>query len=217
MAFDETSDGANYLSGLKQSESSPPVAGVAPARGFEVPDSGDARIGDSIPSGKASAPAAEGRRSPRYRCKGSVRLQENVSTVTTWATFADISMHGCYVESTTPLSVSTALSLQLSVNGFRVEATGEVRVVYPGLGMGVSFSQISEEDRGRLRELVRSISPASVIVSPRTASQPPSIAQSGALPGMANPAAALEAMLNFFEDRHIMGREEFLKILRKSR
>jgi hypothetical protein len=217
MAFDETSDRATYLSGLKQSESPMPVAGAAQARAFEVSDSGEARAGEVVPSIKANAPTAENRRSPRYRCKGSVRLQENGSTVTTWATFADISMHGCYVESTTPLSVATALDLQLSVNGFRVAATGEVRVVYPGLGMGVSFSQISEEDRARLRELVRSISPASVIVSPRAASQLPSIGQSGALPGMAHPAAALEAMLNFFENRHIMGREEFLKILRKSR
>jgi hypothetical protein len=217
MGFDETSDRASYLSGLKQSESPLPIAGAAQAWAFGVPDSGETRAGEVVPSIKANGPEAEGRRSPRYRCKGNVRLQENGSTVTTWATFADISMHGCYVESTTPLCVGTALDLQLSVNGFRVEATGEVRVVYPGLGMGISFSQISEEDRARLRELVRSISPASVIVSPRVASQLPSIAQSGALPGMANPAAALEAMLNFFENRHIMGREEFLKILRKSR
>ena len=217
MGFDETSEGASYLSGLRQSESPIPIAGAAPVRAFEVPDSGETRAGDVVPSGNATIPAAEGRRSPRYRCKGSVRLQENGSTVTTWATFADISMHGCYVESTTPLSVGTVLELQLSVNGFRVEATGEVRVAYPSLGMGISFSTISEEDRGRLRELVRSISPASVIVSPCVASQLPSIAQSGALPGMANPVAALEAMLKFFENRHIMGREEFLKILRKSR
>jgi hypothetical protein len=33
---------------------------------------------------------------------------------------------------------------------------------------------------------------------------------------VANPSAALQAMLNFFEDRQMMGREEFLGILRKS-
>ena len=36
------------------------------------------------------------------------------------------------------------------------------------------------------------------------------------LPGVANPAATLQDMSNFFEDRHMMGREEFLRILLKN-
>ena|ERR1700678_466742 len=203
MVFDETTDGSNYLSGLRQSET-PAAAAAAPAR---------------VPEEEATAEpgAADTRKSPRYRCKGSVRLQENGSTVATWATFADISMHGCYVEATTPLNVGTLVDLQLSVNGFRVEAMGEVRVAYPSLGMGISFNEISEQDRARLRELVRSISPASVIVSPRVAVQSHAMPQSEGLPRIANPGAALQAILSFLEDRHIMGREEFLKILRKNK
>jgi hypothetical protein len=41
--------------------------------------------------------------------------------------------------------------------------------------------------------------------------------QTEGLPGIANPGAALQAILSFFEDGHIMGREEFLKILRKNK
>jgi hypothetical protein len=33
---------------------------------------------------------------------------------------------------------------------------------------------------------------------------------------MENPSAALQAIHKFFEDRHVMGREEFLRIVRKS-
>jgi hypothetical protein len=208
MLFDETSDGAAYLSGLKQS-GSPQAAGAA-----QVPSNPAIRA--EGPSSKASAVSVENRRSPRYRCKGSVRLQEIGSTVATRATFADISMHGCYVELATPLRVGALLGLQLEVNGFRVEATGEVRVAYPSLGMGISFDKISEEDRERLRGLVRSISPPSVIVTPRVTPRSPSVPQSDALPPVSNPGAALQAMLNFFDERHIMGREEFLRILRKS-
>ena len=76
----------------------------------------------------------------------------------TWTTFTDISLHGCYVEATTADRVGVMLGLKLEANGFRVEAIGEVRVSYPHLGMGISFSQMSEKDRERLRDLVRSIS-----------------------------------------------------------
>jgi hypothetical protein len=143
-------------------------------------------------------------------------LQEVGGTVATWTAFADISMHGCYVETVSPYRVGAALAMKLDANGFRVETMGEVRVVYPGLGMGISFANMSDEDRGRLRELVRSLSPTSVIVSSRTAPPPAASPQSQASTPAANPAATLQAMLKFFEDRHVMGREEFLRILRKS-
>ena len=132
-----------------------------------------------------------------------------------WTTFTDISLHGCYVEATTTYRVGVKLGLKLEANGFRVEAIGEVRVSYPHLGMGIAFSQMSEEDRERLRELVRSISRPSVILGARVATPTPSTLQPEGSPQVANPAAALQAMVNFFEDRHMMGREEFLRILRK--
>lgn len=142
-------------------------------------------------------------------------MQEVGAAVSTWAKFADISLLGCYVESAAPLRVGTALTLKLEANGFRVEANGEVRVVYPGLGMGVSFSQMSPEDRERLRELVRSVAPALTTFGPRIAERSPAAAPPEALPAVSDPAIVLLAMRNFFEDRHVMGREEFLRILRK--
>jgi hypothetical protein len=67
-----------------------------------------------------------------------------------------------------------------------------------------------------LGELVRSISRPSVILGGRAAMRAPAAAPAETLPGVANPAATLQAMSNFFEDRHMMGREEFLRILRKN-
>jgi hypothetical protein len=212
MAFDETNEGAAYLSALKNSGS--PGAGTAQTP--KAAHSVKTLAGPVTASPAPSAVPKEKRKTPRYRCKGSARLLENGSATATWATFADISMHGCYVEAASPLSLGTVLNLRLEVNGFRVEATGEVRVAYPNLGMGIRFIKMLEGDREQLRELVGSISRSSVILGPRVASRAPSIPQSRALPSMANPAAALQALQNFFEDRHVMGREEFFTILRKS-
>jgi hypothetical protein len=232
MGFDETNEGAAYLSALKNS-GSPRAAGAAtaPATAHSV-EARPEQISLSLPP---SAAREEKRQTPRYRCKGSARMLESGSTIATWATFADISMSGCYVEAATPLRLGTVLTLTLEINGFRVEATGEVRVAYPNLGMGIRFIKISEEDRERLRKLVDSISQPSgsrssdsqfsgsqlsgsdlsSIGSP-LASHVLSVPQLDPLPSVANPGATLQALLNFFENRHVMGREEFLTILRNN-
>jgi hypothetical protein len=206
---EENDAGAAYLAALKQS-SAPQAAGAASARAPEVRRPAALRAGGVNPAG-----SADKRRSPRYRCQGSAHILEIASGVSTWTTFTDISLHGCYVEATATHRVGVQLGLKLEANGFRVEATGEVRVAYPNLGMGISFTRILEADRERLRELLRSISRPSVILSSHIAARPP-VLQSDALPP-ANPGATLQAMISFFEDRQMMGREEFLRILRKSR
>jgi PilZ domain-containing protein len=211
MAFDETSDGAAYLSALKSGSSQ--ATGAATARAPE-PVSPAETPAQVAPPNRPSAVPAERRKSPRYKCKGSARLHENATGVTTWATFADISMHGCYVEAASTLPLGAVLGLRLEVNGLRVEAVGEVRVAYPSLGMGIRFIQMSEPDRERLRELVRSILRSSTALGGTRAPAPPP--QSDALRAVANPHAVLQAMLTFFEDRQMMGREEFLRILRKN-
>ena len=203
---DEEDAGASYLAALRQSHA-PQAAGAAPA-----PITGSQRS-INTPIRKAGA---EKRKGPRYRCTGSVRLQPSGTSSSSWATFTDISKHGCYVESAVPSPQGAMLELKLDASGFRVEAVGEVRVSYPGLGMGISFTKMSESDRGQLHDLIASISTPSIGLGPRLATQSLSIPQSDPPPSATNPAAVLQAIQKFFEDRHVMGREEFLRILRKS-
>ncbi len=126
-------------------------------------------------------------------------------------------MHGCYVEATASYRAGDARALTIEANGFKVETTAEVRVVYPNLGMGVSFTQTSDESRERLREMLRSLSRPSVIMGPRVSLPKPAALEPPALPPVPNPAAASQAINAFFEDRHILGREEFLRILRQGK
>lgn len=210
---DDNDAGATYLSSLRQS---------AKRQGATASAASPTRAHESTPRNVAvpeNSASADKRKSPRYKCEGSARIQEIGSTVATWAKFADISMHGCYVETATPFRSGALVTLKLDANNYRIEAAGEVRVVYSGLGMGISFVKMSEADRSRLRELVRSISPASVIMNQSVSPHPASTTtpQSGITPPIANPAAVLQAILKFFEARHVMGREEFLKILRINR
>lgn len=209
---DEPSAGAAYLSALKQS--SPQAAGAATAPALTSPPE-VRRVAPGAP-GNAASYSDDKRKSPRYRCQGSARLREIASGVSTWATFTDISLHGCYVEAMSTFRIGAKVGLTMEVNGFRLESNAEVRVVYPNLGMGICFTSISEADRELLRELLRSLSRPSVILGARPAVNSLLVSEPDRPAPVANPAAALHAVMNFFDQRHILSREEFLRILRKS-
>src|SRR5712671_5847925 len=207
---DENDAGAAYLAALKRSTAGPST-GAAAARAPDSAGPPPTTTENGVSVGR-TGPVAEKRKSPRYRCQGRAQLREINSGAAMWATFSDISLHGCYVEAAAGYPVGSAVVLMIEVNGCRVEITAEVRVSYPGLGMGISFTEVSDKDRERLRSLVRSISQPSVIMGARAPERPPSSPQTGAVPGLANPGAALQAITKFFEDRHVLGREEFLRI-----
>ncbi len=211
----EIDDGVAYLRALKQSVK-PLVA--APA----IPTSQPAAEIQSSPTSPVTDAGerfqgAEKRRSPRYKCDGSAQLREEGCNVHTWATFSDISLHGCYVEAQATYPAGTILHMKLEANGVRLETKGNVRVNYPYLGMGIAFQDISDEDQTRLRELLATISRPTVIMGPGIASSLPASSPLEAVPLTADPATALQALTQFFEHRQMLMREDFLRILRQSK
>jgi hypothetical protein len=202
MSLDDIGDGASYLSALKRS-GSPQAAGTAPARAL-----------NSKPSGENQG--AERRRSPRYRCQGSAHLRDLESGVSTWATFTDISLHGCYVETASTYGIGAAIALTIDVNNFRVESRGEVRVAYPNLGMGIFFTTMSDGDRERLRELLKSLSQPSAILGGGATPHAATASRAESLATVKNPQAVVQAIMDFFGSRRMLSQEEFFRILRKS-
>jgi DNA-binding FadR family transcriptional regulator len=136
--------------------------------------------------------------------------------VHTWASFTDISLHGCYVETQATYPAGTLLHLKLEANEIRVETVAEVRVNYPYLGMGLAFTQMTDENVARLRQLLWSMSRGCSIVGPGIASTLPAAAPLQELPEVTNPEAALGALVDFFEHRQMLMREDFLRLLKKS-
>jgi hypothetical protein len=201
---EENSAGASYLASLKKAIA-PSGAAAAAAR---VPEGGAGA------EGSLKSASGEKRRSPRYPCQGSAHLRETSTGVATWATFTDISLHGVYVEAMSTYHVGARLALTLEVNNFRVETRGEIRAIYPGLGMGVSFLPMSDENREQLGALVASLSQQSAILS-RGLLKNQSMARDPD-PTSPDPRVVLQAITDYFEQRHILSRDEFLRILKKS-
>jgi hypothetical protein len=59
----------------------------------------------------------------------------------------DISGNGCYVETVMPLAVGTALRIDLWIEDKRISSTALVRTKDPGVGMGIEFTGLQEEDK----------------------------------------------------------------------
>ena len=158
----------------------------------------------------------EKRRSLRYKCEGSVQIREDGRDIHTWATFTDVSLHGCYVEAQATYPAGTLLHLKLETSGIRVETNGTVRVNYPYLGMGIAFTDMSEQNQAYLRQMLVTISRPCVIMGPGIASSLPASGPLDAVPLINDASAALQALVEFFESRQMLMREDFLRILRKS-
>ena len=199
---EEMNDSVSYLKALKQ-----PVA----------PHS-EAQAGSTNPLAPVDEPyeGVEKRRTPRYKCEGSIQIREEGREVNTWASFTDISLHGCYVEAQATYPRGTLLHLKLDANGIRLETKGTVRVNYPYLGMGIAFADMSEENQARLRQMLATITHPCVIMGPGIASSLPATGPLKGVPSITDPAAAVRALIEFFENRQMLMREDFLRIVRKS-
>jgi PilZ domain len=189
-----------------------------PAAGAPQQSPGSAATAAPAP---ATAPkgrfnGSEKRRSPRYKCEGSIEMREEGRGALSWATFTDISLHGCYVEAASTYAAGTYLRIKLSANGCEVHTHGVVRVSYSALGMGLAFTEMSEEDRTRLKSLLQTISRPSVIMGPKATPAVSSALGAKNVPQVFHPAAAIQAMVQYFENRQMLMRDEFLRILRKS-
>jgi hypothetical protein len=204
---EETNEGIAYLLALKRSADT-----AAPAH-----EDGPSEA-KTDPNRTATSPAfqgAEKRRSPRYQCEGSVQMREFNCDVHTWASFTDISLHGCYVEAQATYPVGTSLLLRLEAKGIRVETKGNVRVSYPYLGMGIEFLEMTAENEARLRDLLALVSHPSMIMGPGSASTLPARGPLQ-LPAITNPDAVLQGLLDFFRDRQMLMRDDFVRIVRQS-
>ena len=197
-------DSVSYLKTLKQSLGASEASAPPPARAA-------ARQNPAPPPFRG----CEKRRTVRYKCEGSASIREEGTEVHTWAAFTDVSLHGCYVEAQATYPVGTVLHLKLEANGVAVTAMGTVRVSYPCLGMGIAFTNVTQEVRDRLRELLGSITHPTAIMGPGIASTIQARSLS-TLPPVADPAAAIRTIVDFFESQQILMREDFVRLMRTS-
>jgi hypothetical protein len=157
----------------------------------------------------------EKRRSARFKCIGKVEMYEDGCDAPTFATFSDISLHGCYVETQATYPVGTAFRIKLEANGHKIEATGRVRVNYPYAGMGIAL-EMTDENRAHMKALLASIMRPVMVMSPSMASSLSAHGSKESVPLISDPGTALQALIDFFESKQTLTRDDFVRVLRQS-
>ena len=205
---EEINEGIAFLRALKQSVGQTNGAAAAPAH--ESPAQGAPVQPDDEFKG------ADKRRSLRYKCEGSAEVRVEGVDIRTWVSFTDVSLHGCYVEAQATYPAGTVLLMKLEANGIRIETKGSVVVNYPYLGMGISFEDTSEDNKSHLKRLLGTLSHRCVIMGPGIASSLPATGAMAEVPLISDPGSAVQALMEFFENRQVLMREDFLRVQKKS-
>lgn len=83
----------------------------------------------------------------------------------------DLSLGACYLEISSPFPVSTRVSLSMRAGEVEVRAQGVVRLMHPEKGMGVEFTQSTQECRAAVENFLQVLS-ANRTLSPELLVEP---------------------------------------------
>jgi len=89
----------------------------------------------------------------RVPIKAGARIVSTARRDPGWGICTDINRSGCYVETAWPLAPESRLDISLRLNGREIFARGTVRSSKPNWGMGIEFTDISEDDKSYLTDL----------------------------------------------------------------
>jgi PilZ domain len=98
-----------------------------------------------------TARAKERRCARRSSFMAPVELIEMRNGTRLRARTADLSLHGCYVDTLNPLPVGSMVRLQIQHQGEALDVLAGVTSQHAASGMGVEFSEISAEQRAMLK------------------------------------------------------------------
>jgi len=129
----------------------------------------------------------------------------------------DLSLGGCYLETTSPFPASTRVTLSMRAAEVELKAEGVVRLMYPDKGMGVEFTQTTAEHRGLLEKFLsaltenRDLLPELLVEPEGLETETTRDSRTAAAPGPE------DTLLALFRKRDTLPADSFLAELRKQR
>lgn len=138
------------------------IFGIMPPSSDARPDPAGLEVrrnsGNQLALRSQMSPSAQRwRREQRFNASGGVNIREAGAGVPQWTMLHDISIGGCYVETTSPLPPLTRVELTLQAGDLRIECKGSVTVKHPLVGMGIKFTEMTSLNRDRLLHLISSL------------------------------------------------------------
>ncbi len=98
----------------------------------------------------------------RYGINADTEVEEPQTQAKVFGRTADLGMGGCYVDVVTTFAVGTIVCVRISRDGQKFEARAKVLYGRPGMGMGMAFLEMAQEERTRLEGWIRELSTGSI-------------------------------------------------------
>ena len=129
----------------------------------------------------------------------------------------DLSLGGCYVETESPFPEGALLDLCLKAAEMECHAEGLVRVMHPGLGMGIEFAWRTNEQREKVREFIQFLKSRAgtlpeLLISPRSL-----VADAAEFNSSNDSPSEEDFLLELLRTGQTMDREQFIAELRQQR
>jgi DNA-binding response OmpR family regulator len=129
----------------------------------------------------------------------------------------DLSLNACYLQTESPFPVRTRLQLVMKVGELELQAEGLVRIMHPGAGMGVEFTQRTAAQRAKVEEFIQTLVNTTGAV-PDLQVKPDAIDNSaGAFSSWQNPSEPNDPLLSLFHAQAEAPADIFVAELRKQR
>src|ERR1700678_871952 len=104
---------------------------------------------------KQQQPSRKNRRLyARMKCRITIELHPESEGTPVFGNLIDISMGGCYVETSAILTPGTNLKLVFSIDDGKLHAEGTVARMHPGSGVAVQFKELNREDKVRMHRIL---------------------------------------------------------------
>ena len=159
----------------------------------------------------AATDVAERRSASRQQFVAEAQIVEISSGVRLSARSCDLGVNGCYVDTLIPFPVGTPVRIRLTKDNAVVEVNGKVVYQLPGLGMGISFDDLSPENHSALEKWFSQLRQQ---VSVETLLPPVDIEQPVAKPRQ--PAAEFVELIRLLMKKGVLTKTEAIGVLKSS-
>src|SRR5438445_1149157 len=104
---------------------------------------------------KQQQPSRKNRRIyPRMKCRVTIELQPHGSEGPLLANLTDMSLGGCFVETSAIMPAGSKLKLIFSIDDGNMQAEGSVLRIDPGSGIAVRFNDMNREERDKMHRVL---------------------------------------------------------------
>jgi len=104
---------------------------------------------------------------PRMKCRVTIEVHTEAGAVPMFANLTDISMGGCFVETSTILSPGSQIKLNFSMDDPNLRAEGFVTRLDPGSGIAVQFREMNREARDRMFKILEFVQKTTTLYNNR--------------------------------------------------